>query len=193
MWTTSCKVIFLKKDLLHFNKSFTFFFMPFSEQHSKQTLLKALHWLDQQPDNWSEHIKDSQVAVQMYLKSQNKETKTSTNCTKEFSPFLKKELKEDSSSGQKKASSDTLCEKKEASPKTSLSKESHSSPPADWIDLLPKKKEEISLSKNKSLYLDEFSQKTLEQTKKDLNLPREEEALRLLIQLGRKALQKIFP
>ena len=164
--------------------------MSLNEQHSKQTLLKALHWLDQQPDNWSEHIKDSNLAVKMYLKSQNKEEKTSS-LAKELSPFVKKGTEERASQKTEAFLKESF-EKKEPSPKLSLSQNKDLSPPADWSKLLPKKKEEISLSSNKSLCMDELSQKALEQTKKDLNLQKEEEALRLLIQLGRKSLQKIL-
>ena len=41
-------------------------------------------------------------------------------------------------------------------------------------------------------FLDETSLQTLEKTKQDLNIEKEEEALRLLIQLGRNSLQKLF-
>ena len=164
--------------------------MSLNKPHSKQTLLKALHWLDQQPDNWSEHITDSQVAVQMYLKSLKKEEGKSA-LAKELSPFVKKELKGFVPT-QKESSSKSLFESKEKFPKLSFSNEKSASPPADGNELLPKKKEEVSAFSRKSFYLDKFSQKTLEQTKKALNLKEEEEVLRLLIQLGQKSLQKIL-
>lgn len=168
--------------------------MSLNSQQSRQTLQKALHWLEKQPGNWSELIKDSDVAVKMYLKSQNKSSINSKeNWVKEVSPFLKPEPdKLDSIETQsfRKKEVFSLTKKDSPSNNSDISRKGQNSPPADWADLLPQKK---TSTQKKAFFLDQVSLSALEKTKKELNLEKEEEALRLLIQLGQQSLKKLFP
>ena len=156
--------------------------MPFYQNHSETTVKKALHWLNEQDNDWSKHIKDSNIAVKMYLKSQKKERESSSQ--KEIqNSFLKETgavLK--NFSAQK-------------SPPANFS-------PAENFDSLKNlrksklDKEDSNLSEQTKpseevLHLDEKSRQALKQTKKELNLESEKEVLRLLIQLGRKSLNKL--
>ena len=54
----------------------------YQENSSPATIQKALYWLNKQDENWSKHIKDSNTAVKMYLKSHKKPSQAS--------PFQKK-------------------------------------------------------------------------------------------------------
>ena len=55
--------------------------------YSRPTVLKALHWLNEQPHRWAHHIKDSNIAVRMYLKSQKQNRES--NFKKEIQKFIK--------------------------------------------------------------------------------------------------------
>ena len=65
--------------------------MSLYSNNPEPTVLKALHWLNKQPDNWAEHIKDTNVAVKMYLKSQNKCNKQKSSFSKEITQLLTKD------------------------------------------------------------------------------------------------------
>lgn len=163
--------------------------MSLNQRYSEQTVLKALNWLDKQPDNWSEHIKDSNIAVKMYLKSQGKNKERKLAFTKEIKQFLKTEDEEASPFREK------ILEEKE--PLGAFLTKQTASPPANWpsnISFPTQEKEPPILKEEKSLVelLDEKSRQALKTTKSQLNLEQEEEALKLLIQLGRNCLEKLF-
>ena len=151
--------------------------MSLNHRYSKPTVLKALHWLNQQPHNWAEHIKDSNIAVKMYLKSQNTKNQ-------EEEPSFKKEmqqfLKEDKNSEEEEPAGAVLIKK--------------SSPPVDWpSDSSDFKEKQPTLSlekKHPAFFLDEKSRGTLEKVKKELNIEQDQEALRVLIQLGQRSLNQ---
>lgn len=233
-----CKSFFFKKSFPNFNKSFTFFFMTFQD-YSKSTVLKALHWLDKQPGDWVEHIKDTNIAVKMYLKSKNKK-KDKSPFQKEIQKLLKpksQNLKEDrvqwaspafpfslensnfneeepigavlqrnqdiSLKTEKKESSpsfhsnDKNCYEKAYVDKDYITKQ-NLSPPASCSDSYPlsgNERDKVSVEEENqpTLSLDKISWETLNQAKKNLNIKDNEEALRLLIQLGKKSLEQIFP
>ena len=142
--------------------------MSFYQKQSKNTLKKALHWLDEQDNNWIEHIKDSRVAVQMYLKSQKKEEE-GTGFQKELKAFLKEP--------------------------GAVSMDFQKSPPAKTAPYMENSSKFSSLKLEKplknSFTLDEKSWQALKQAKIELNLQSNEEALRLLIQLGQKSLKRL--
>lgn len=142
--------------------------MPFQKSYSEKTLKKALHWLGQQDHGWPQHIKDSNVAVQMYLKS-NKDKKKENSFQKELQEFLNEDI-------------------------GAVSTDFSSQPPAkNFIETAPKSKPpflEQSPIKNNSFCLDEKSRQSLELVKKELNIQSDQEALRLLIQLGQKSLSR---
>ena len=143
--------------------------MSFYQKQSKNTLKKALHWLDEQDNNWIEHIKDSRVAVQMYLKSQKKEEE-GTGFRKELKAFLKEP--------------------------GAISMDFQKSSPAKTAPYIENKlrfpKENNKNTRNQNTFsLDEKSWQALEQAKMELNLQNDEEALRLLIQLGQKSLKRL--
>ena len=144
--------------------------MSFYQNHSKNTLKKALHWLDEQDNNWTEHIKDSRVAVQMYLKSQKKEEEDDS-FQKELKAFLKE------------PGAVSMALKKSPPAKTAPFLENSAK--------LPDTKAENQLKNKNTFSLDEKSQQALEQAKAELNLQSNEEALRLLIQLGQKSLKRL--
>ena len=142
--------------------------MPFPKSYSETTLKKALYWLDQQDHGWPQYIKDSRIAVQMYLKSQKKEEES----------LFQKELKEflDPNMG-------------------AVSTDFNKSPSAQAVSAPSQKNTtsvlEISGLKNSVFTLDEKSLLALAQTKKELNIKSDKEALRLLIQLGQKSLSRL--
>lgn len=163
--------------------------MSVNQNYSEQTVLKALHWLDQQPDNWSEHIKDSNVAVKMYLKSQEKNKEKESSFTKEVTQLLKTEAEENPSFKQKDFEEEDVG--------AFLTNKHKTSPPANEPlshSFFKKETETSALEKKEVLsnFLDEKSLQTLKQTKNQLNIQNEEEALRLLIQLGQNCLKKLF-
>ena len=125
-----------------------------SLSYSESTLKKALHWLDNQNEDWPQYIKDSNIAVKMYLKSQKKEEEESSSFQKELAGLL--------------------------GPDTGAVSTDFKSPPAKTIQ------------KNNSFTLDEKSRLALEQTKKELNIENDNEALKLLIQLGKKSLNRLY-
>ncbi|MCZ0932272.1 MAG: hypothetical protein OXJ52_03860 [Oligoflexia bacterium] len=158
------QIFFLKKSFDDFYKSLTLLFMPFHKSYSENTLKKALHWLDKQDHNWPQHIKDSNIAVQMYLKSQKKEEEESS-FQKELQEFL---------------SQDT----------GAVSTDFNKSPSAKAVTA-PIQKNTRPFLETKTFVLDEKSLQALERAKKELNIQSEEEALRLLIQLGQKNLSRL--
>ena len=170
--------------------------MSLNQSGSEQTILKALHWLDKQPDNWAEHIKDTNIAVKMYLKSQK--PNPSNSFTKEIKTFLKTKDKESASFQQQSPTEEELIDafltnKEMPLACSSVSQNQKPSPPAKLSEFVSKEKEETLFPKEKMpFFLDKISLQTLEKTKQDLNIEKEEEALRLLIQLGRNSLQKLF-
>ena len=150
--------------------------MSLNHRYSEPTVLKALHWLNQQPHNWAEHIKDSNIAVKMYLKSQNKKNQ-------EEEPPFKKEiqqfLKEDKNSEKEEPAGAVLIKK--------------SSPPANWPSDSSdfKERQPVLLEeKHPAFFLDEKSWDALEKVKKELNIEQDQEALRVLIQLGQRSLNQ---
>lgn len=71
-------------------------------------------------------------------------------------------------------------------------KEVFTSPPANEINTSSKELgSALFLEKKRSFRLDEKSQKALEKTQQELNIENEQEALRVLIQLGRKSLERL--
>ena len=144
--------------------------MSFQKNYSENTLKKALHWLDEQDHGWSQHIKDSNVAVQMYLKSHKKEEPEENPFQKEMKSFLSEDI-------------------------GAVSTDFKQSPPAKDFNKLSLKSAEPFLEtnsfKNNSFSLDEKSLQSLELVKKELNIKSNEEALRLLIQLGQKSLNRL--
>ena len=145
--------------------------MPFHKNYSENTLKKALHWLDKQEEDWPQYIKDSNIAVQMYLKSQTKEEKENP------SPF-QKELQSFLGSDTGAVSTDF-----NKSPSAKATTAPFQKNPLSFL--------ETKSSKNNTFILDEKSLQALEQTKKELNIENDEEALRLLIQLGKKSLNRL--
>ena len=160
------QIFFLKKSFDDFNKSFTFLFMPLHKSYSENTLQKALHWLNKQDHNWPQHIKDSNIAVQMYLKSQKTEEEKELSFQKELKEFLSQDPGAVSTDFNKSPSAKT---------KTA-----------------PSQKTARPFLSEKTFTLDEKSLQALEQTKKELNIQSKEEALRLLIQLGQKSLNRLY-
>ena len=147
---------------LHFSN------MPFYKSYSENTLKKALHWLDQQDQGWPQHIKDRNIAVQMYLKSQKQEEEESS-FPKELQDFLGPNM-------------------------GAVSTDFNKRPPAKATAPCPENKKsffEKEAGLNKPLLLDEKSRQALEMAKKELNIQSDEEALRLMIQLGRKSLNRL--
>ena len=144
--------------------------MSFYQNHSKNTLKKALNWLDEQDNNWTEHIKDSRVAVQMYLKAQKKEEE-GADFQKELKAFLKE------------PGAVSMDFKKSPSAKTA--------PYLKNSAMFPNTKAENRLKSKDTFSLDEKSQQALEQAKAELNLQSDEETLRLLIQLGQRSLSRL--
>ena len=169
--------------------------MPFNHHYPEPTVLKALHWLDKQPNNWTEYIKDTNIAVKLYLKSQYKDNKAESNFTKEIKQFLKTK---DKNSKSKEPVGAFLTNKQPPSAlKSDFKKKQSPLPPADryFNNLLPTKEKDSSFLEAKAqraFFLDEKSWESLEKTKKKLNVQNEEEVLRLLIQLGRNSLEKLF-
>lgn len=150
--------------------------MSLDMKAEKPLVLKALHWLEKQPHNWSSHIKDSNVAVRMYLKSQKK---------KEGEMAFQKEL-QDFVKGR---------EKKEEATGAQIIKKDFSPKKADRGKEEPALKDRSSLSFKTPWdlnALDERSLEALDLVKDQLNLQNKEEALRALIQLGLKHFQKNF-
>lgn len=163
--------------------------MSLNQNYSEQTVLKALHWLNRQPDNWSEHVKDSNVAVKMYLKSQKKNGKKESSFAKEVAQVLKTEVEESPPFRQE--------ELKEEELGAFLMNKPQTSSPANGSlhNSLFEEDIKTSVSEGKKTlidFLDERSLQTLKQTKSQLNIRSEEEALRLLVQLGRNCLEKLF-
>ncbi len=62
--------------------------MPFRSHYPKPVVLKALHWLKEQPDDWIERVKDVNVAVRMYLKSQGQNKERPSDFSKEIKQLL---------------------------------------------------------------------------------------------------------
>ena len=57
------------------------------QKNSLATIQKALYWLNKQDQNWSHHIKDSNIAVKMYLKSQKKESEACSEFQKKLENY----------------------------------------------------------------------------------------------------------
>ena len=168
--------------------------MPFHHRYPEPTVLKALHWLDQQPNNWTEHIKDTNIAVKMYLKSQHRNNKKKSTFTKEIKQFLKTE---DKNSKNKESVGAFLTKKQPSAFHSDFEKKQKPLPPADghFSSLLStedKNRTFLEAKAQRAFFLDEKSWESLEKTKKKLNVQNEEEVLRLLIQLGRNSLEKLF-
>lgn len=172
-------------------------------QYSHQTLFKALHWLKQQPEGISSHIKDSRIAVKMYLKSQDQH-QTDSQWSKSLSKYLKisnSQQKDKLASLEstfknnklKKTKTNKLAiEQLNLSTKdlnnTCLDKQA-SLFPSDLEQLLPKRK---TCHLKKQFELDKISLQSLRQIQQEFNIKSEEEALRFLIQFAKKSLQKLF-
>ena len=153
--------------------------------NNSKVLSKALHWLDKQPDNWDKYIKDSHVAIQMYLKAQAPKKKECFK--KEIQKFLKPAIDKTSPSHNEiiKEEEATFLIKKE-NPSSALEKEDSSPPATD--SFFPKKKDPFC--PEKFFFLDKKSIESLKETKKHLNIEKEDEALRVLIQIGKSTLQR---
>ena len=167
--------------------------MSIHSNHPEPTVLKALHWLNKQPDNWAEHIKDTNIAVKMYLKSQNKCDKQSNKQKSTFSKEITQLLTKDEEFKNEEPLGAFLTNKLPAEYK----EEQTPSPPADQpfsSPLSEDKANHLFLEKKeaRSFFLDEKSLNSLEKTKKELNMKNEQETLRLLIQLGRKSIEKLY-
>ena len=238
------QIFFLKKPFLPFSERLYIMAMSLNHKYSQQTVVKALHWLDKQPDNWINHITDSNIAVKMYLKSRQKRIKNPSAFEKELNTLLQPEktspcLLKKSYYGQqnnfdKEDLKWSVCDIKKTAPATSpksntpdeekifgarlAKKATHpplspllqkSSPPSQHTEeQLPSQKTNPWPEKEKQLpsqqadsppekeggffCLDTVSQQAVEQTKKELNMERPEEALRALIQLGRRLLKKLY-
>ncbi|MCY4320851.1 MAG: hypothetical protein OXC37_00380 [Bdellovibrionaceae bacterium] len=141
-----------------------------TKSYSKNTLKEAFNWLDKQEHNWSKYIKDSNIAIQMYMKSQKEKEKKKTNFQKELQGFLKENI-------------------------GAISTDFNNQPPANKLRA-PFEKNIPSFLENKDLQnkaftLDEKSLQALEKTKKELNISCNKEALKILIQLGQKSLNRL--
>ena len=172
--------------------------MSLNQNLQEKNLFKALHWLNNQPNHWAQHITDSKVALKMYLKSQNKKQKPSNNFSKEINKVLKAKKEEKApfqtqSLTQKEDIGAFLTKRKEPLV-SSLSKKQSQSLPAKTKPVKEKEEELVLLEKKEvqPFYLDEISLQTVKQIKKNLNMEQEEEVLRLLIQLGQHSLQKLI-
>ncbi len=191
---------------------------PAAQAYSQQTVLEAIHWLKGQPDNWAEYIKDSNIAVKMYLKSCKKDEKKESFFKKESNQFLSQKtedagpfkehnLKEEQELGacltdtnhrplQTKSPSfgeeqTCLFDKDEPSPSANLN--SSCSLNQKESSSMEIKDQNIFEEENKLFNcLDKKSLQVLQKAKEQLNIQREEETLRLLIQLGYKALKKLL-
>jgi len=161
--------------------------MSFHPNHPEPTVLKALNWLNKQPENWAEPIKDTNIAVKMYLKSQNKWNKQKSTFSKEIKQLLTKEENFKGEEPFGAVLTNKLSEnfKEKASPSADQPLPNPLS--EDNTDHLFLEKKE-----SRSFFLDEKSLNALEKTKKELNLESEQETLRLLIQLGRKSIEKLY-
>ena len=171
--------------------------MPFYQNYPQNTVFKALEWLKQQPGGWSQHIKDSNIAVKMYLKSKKHTLATESDFKKEL-----KELEQGSTQKTKEAfktkefteAGAVLINQQPAKQKLELKKElahnPHKKPcPVGGISEKSSKLALLkqSLCEKQAFYLDQKSLKSLKQVKDILNIQQDEEALRLLIQLGQKS------
>ena len=178
--------------------------MP-QQAYSKQIILKALKWLDSQPGNWAELIKDQNIAVKMYLKSQRKNKEEESSFKKELSPFLKTETKESSPFKEQSPEQElgAFLKNKPETPsplKEELFRGREALKNKAFLENRPvlesqnvlDKTQALESQKQEAVFLDEKSLQALEKTKQQLNLQKEEEALRLLIQLGRNSLEKLF-
>ena len=240
--------------------------MSINHNSSKPVVLKALHWLNKQPDNWGEHIKDTNIAVKMYLKNQNKPKESPSPFAREIKQFVKEEKRPEPAGAflidrtsaaffAKKPDDDSKKNKHspwspakelvpsppyentksihdfsgseregiflEKKPKECFKEKQTASPPAKKACASPSKSDrdklfledsdlntkrdfiekqssvlesDPRLKENKlpAFVLDEISLKSLKKTKKELNIEADQEALRLLIQLGRKSIEKLY-
>ena len=134
--------------------------MSFHQNYSESDFKKAMHWLNKQDHNWPQHIKDKNIAVQMYLKSQKKEE---SSFNKELEPFLSQET-------------------------GAVSTDFKQSPSAPAP---VQKNSQTCYKKPTTFTLDKKSLQALDQIKKEFNIQSDEEALRLIIQLGLKSLNRL--
>ena len=165
--------------------------MSLSSHYSKSTMLKALRWLNEQPHHWASHIKDSNIAVHMYLKSQkqNKESEFK----KEIQQFIKApKIKNEEPPGAvlRKA----LKPYNRASPPASGPDSKQEAPLFFPADQKRKESDPLVCSNQSSaeIFLDKRSLEALEAVKRELNMQSRQEALKLLIQMGWKSLQRCF-
>lgn len=169
--------------------------MPFNEPAVKPIVLKqALHWLNQQPDNWAKYIKDSDVAVKMYRKSQNHNHKA-CSFKKEIQKVLNAKPEEEDPLKQhslKDLTGAVLIKKSSPHFKTYIEVQKPTSPPAINSTSCLSEKEEVK-TRSPAFVLDKKSLETVMNTKKDLNIQDDQEVLRLLIQIGRKNLDQLWP
>jgi len=175
-------------------------------ENSPATVQKALHWLYKQDENWSKHIKDSNTAVKMYLKSHKKVTppsqfqkKLSAVCEADFAVQIKNNtVKESSKTFQKfsKNFNNSLSAgTPESPPQKDLSQKYLRNPgvPADKLPFFSKKEApcQEDQQEGQDVRLDPRSLQTIEDIKKEWNLKSLEESLRLLIQAGKKSLNRL--
>lgn len=148
------------------------------QKNSPEVLKKAIHWLGQQDHDWSKHIQDRDTAVKMYLKSQKKETQSSS-----FQKDLQTFLSEETGAVLKNASKEIL------PPAKAVQQETEDLPAFSAGDY-----SESKSSFEGRAFLGELDQKSLqvlEKTKEEWNLTSSKEALRLLIQMGYSKLSKL--
>lgn len=180
-------------------------------ENSPATVQKALHWLYRQDENWPKHIKDSNTAVKMYLKSQKTEKpssqfqkKLSAVCEADFAVQIKNNtVKESSKTFQKlsKNFNNTLSAgTPESPPQKDLAQKDPTqkdlrSPgvPADKLPFFSEKEDpcQEGQQEGQDVRLDPRSLQTIEDIKKEWNLKNFEESLRLLIQAGKKSLNRL--
>ena len=178
-------------------------------KYSKALLKDVLRWLNLQPHQFATHIKDMDVAVKMYLKAHKHSKKPEEKKSQREEEL--KQLLAQGANGQKQSKKDgnqnapaVVLTNKQYSFDFSLPASSGQQEAEDASKKMAKATAPVSsatafsssspsLDAKQSLFaLDERSLQTLRKTKEDFNLEKDADALRLLIQMGRKQMDKSF-
>ncbi|MBC6414788.1 MAG: hypothetical protein GDA46_00110 [Bdellovibrionales bacterium] len=154
-------------------------------QNSPATIQKALYWFNKQDKSWLEHIEDSNTIVKMYLNSQKKSEEDSKFQTQVEKFSAREKI------GATLISND-FSEKKIINSESLHTKTLENSNPFSNLTKFQSKNLSLKTTPPSQIFtLDEKSLQNLEETKKELNLQSTQEALRLLIQLGKKTLNRL--
>ena len=140
-------------------------------KHSSQVVQKAMQWLSEQGSDWPKHIQDSNIAVQLYLKSR-KTVKKDSSFQKELESFI---------------NSGAILKEPVKSPSLSFENQQNFLQRKE-MDLVLKAPQDNSKS---AFYLDEKSFQSVKQIQEEWNLESLSSALRLLIQTGHKNLNRL--